>query len=54
MGTFFPCTGMRVLELVEHGFDVAGHGDVDIAIRVVPFDGETPQCNMPSQSVETA
>jgi hypothetical protein len=31
----------RMLESFESGCDISGHGDVDIFLGLVPFDGQT-------------
>ena len=44
-----------VLEFVEGSFDVARHGDVDYAVKVVPFEGQTKvfgPCHVNSNSVQ--
>jgi hypothetical protein len=44
---FFPCVrsilgalGRGLLRFVEHGRDVAGHGEIDMAVQVVPMQGD--------------
>jgi hypothetical protein len=48
MGAVFSCCWERMLELVVCSFDVAGHGDVNVVLFIVPFDGEaTVECGGP-------
>jgi hypothetical protein len=41
MGAVFRFGLHGILELVEGGLDIAWHGDVHVALHIVPPDGET-------------